>query len=775
MIRSIGKAWGLVRSTARGTRLWVALTWMTAVALASQTTTWEMAGAADFLKGTMRGVAVSWDGTLRPGMRRLELAAPDQPVIWSALRAPDGTVYLGTGYRGAVYAVRPSGATELLWTAPEPVVFALALDAQGTLYVATSPDGKVYRIAQNTATEYYDPRAQYIWSLAVHPSGTVYAGTGPEGNVHAISGPGQGEVHYASGQAHITSLALDTQGNLLAGSEPNGLVYRITAKDRAFVLHDAALPEIRAIVPGPGGDLFVAAMGGSVARRQQTPAVPASGPDPGTPTISTTVTVTASTGSLQQPVQLPQAAASDASVVTAPPLSASTAVYETTGVERSAVYRIAPDNTVETLWSSKDENVYDLALDGNRLLIATDREGRIYELDFQGRANLLAQTGQGQTTRILPVSAGFLAATGNEGKLYRFEQNGAEDAEYLSPVHDAQKVAKWGQVDWREGRGNVRPGTKLVLSTRSGNAFRPDDTWSDWQPVLQDGGAWRIASPNARYLQWRILFRDTSPDAVLERVTIAYLPQNGGPKLRRVSVSSQLKAAAAGGAAAAQAAAAAATAAYTITVSASGDDDSSTGPAGSTIASTNRVVESAVVVTWEAEDPDGDTMLYRLDYRAEDEQEWKLLAADLREATYSMDGSRFADGRYYFRVTASDAADNPEGSARTDSLASVPAIVDHGAPVITVLEQVRQADRWQVRLRAEDTVSLIRRLEMSVNARQFTVILPVDGISDGIREEYLLILPDDQAPANENSVMLRATDAAGNVGTTRLVLRRAPQ
>src|SRR3546814_9329796 len=85
-----------------------------------------------------------------------DVCSSDLPVLWSAVRASDGTIYLGTGYRGGVFAVRPEGPAELLWTATEPAVFALALDAKGTLYAATSPNGKIYRIDGKTATEYFN-------------------------------------------------------------------------------------------------------------------------------------------------------------------------------------------------------------------------------------------------------------------------------------------------------------------------------------------------------------------------------------------------------------------------------------------------------------------------------------------------------------------------------------------------------------------------------------------------------------------------------------------
>lgn len=748
---------------------------------ASQTTTWEMAGVKDFLKGAMNGVALSWDGLLRPGYRREEIASPQQPVIWAAERGPDGTVFLGTGYRGGVYAVRPNGHTELIWNATEPAVFALAVDAKGVLYVATSPNGKIYRIEGDTATEWFDPKAQYIWSLVAAPDGTLYAGTGPEGKIYSITAQGRGEVYFASGQAHITSLALDNAGRLLAGSEPNGLLYRITAKDRAFVLYDASLPEIRAITVAPTGEIYAAAMGGSVAQKQRTPATGSGGLETSAPTISTTVTVSAATHNpagegLQQAVPLPQSGAAPAAP--ASPLGATSAIYEMSGVERSAVYRIAADNTVETLWSSKDENVYDLALDGDSLLIATDREGRIYRMDTQGRANLLAQTQQGQTTRVIPSGSGFLAATGNEGKLFRFSpanvtgaSTGAASGSYESPVHDADTVARWGTLAWASSSGHEAAAGLRIL-TRAGNSFRPDSTWSDWQPV-GPGAEGRIASPNARYLQWKAEFSAAPTPASLERVTVAYLPQNASPTLKSVRISSQLKSSAQPGTAAAQAAVAASLAAYTVTVSATGDSDAA-GPAGSTVASTARLVEPVIQCTWEAEDADGDTLEYSLHYRAEDETAWKPLATSIRESTYTVDANRFADGRYYFRVTVTDALDNSPGMAREGTLVSAPVVIDHGAPALEVLSRERADAGWNLHVRVTDAVSIVRRVEVSVNGKAPVVALPVDGIADSRVEEFVLSIRDDAAPEAEKSVVIKATDAAGNVATTRVLLVKTP-
>ena len=74
---------------------------------------------------------------------------------------------------------------------------------------------------------------------------------------------------------------------------------------------------------------------------------------------------------------------------------------ETAGVEKSALYKINGDNTVETLWSSKEENAYDLVVSGDNLLFITDAQGRIYRLDRERKTTLLAQANEGEATRLL--------------------------------------------------------------------------------------------------------------------------------------------------------------------------------------------------------------------------------------------------------------------------------------------------------------------------------------------------------------------------------------
>src|SRR6185436_19648114 len=115
-------------------------------------------------------------------------------------------------------------------------------------------------------------------------------------------------------------------------------------------------------------------------------------------------------------------------------------VVDLTGVEKSALYKINPDNTVETLWSSKEENLYDLLAPAGQIVFSTDGAGRIYRLTPDRKVTLLTQTNESEATRLLADGGQILAATGNLGKIYRLGDSPGTSGAYESPVHDAGGV-----------------------------------------------------------------------------------------------------------------------------------------------------------------------------------------------------------------------------------------------------------------------------------------------------------------------------------------------
>jgi len=723
---------------------------------AAGTTAWEMNTYQDFVRGRFQGLSLTRDGRLTVAPKMDTLFTSDQPIVWNLAQAADGTVYAATGHRGRIYQIDKSGQSKLLWTADQPEIFALTIDSTGALYAGTSPDGKVYRIVKGQATEYFAPGARYIWSLALGPDGAMYVGTGDQGKIFRVTAAGKGEVYYQTGQSHVTSLALDREGQLLAGSEPNGILYRVTAKDKAFVLYDANLPEIRSIVAAPDGAIYAAALGGSVARRLQSGSQTAPGvavPVTQTPVTTITVTAEAQAGAEVKPTPPQDPAAAKAAQPAVPAQLSYPQTLDMTGVEKSALYRINTDNTVETLWSSKEENVYDMLVRAGQIIFSTDGSGRIYRLTPDRKATLLTQTNESEATRLLSQGGQILAATGNLGKIYRFGDQPGTGGVYESPVHDAGGVARWGRLSWRS------EGTGLQFRTRAGNSLRPDQTWSDWSVALASPGS--VTSPNARYLQWKA---ELSGDAVLDAVTMAYIPQNTPPVVKSINVFSvatpvsTLK----------SAPQPSATGAYTITVTDTGD--AGTSPSSGTPTQTlSRAASQQINITWQAEDPDGDRLIYALYFRGEGEREWKLLKAQLRENTHTIDGDALADGRYFFRVTASDREANPPASARDAELVSVPVLIDNTPPVLQVSAPRRNGLTLELDAEATDAASPLRRCEYSLDAGPWTPLEAVDGVIDSLRESFRLRLQD--VPAGEHVLVLRVSDSAGNAGLAKVIVR----
>jgi hypothetical protein len=714
---------------------------------AASTQTWEMNGYPDFSRGRFSGLSISYDGKLTLGPALATVFDSGQAEVWSVAAAPDGSIYLGTGNRGRLFRVdAPASNTgaqgTLAWTADQPEIFAVTVDPKGVVYAGSSPDGKVYRIENGKAAEYFAPGAHYIWALAVAPDGALMVATGDEGKIFRVTAsgqgsPAQGTVYYETGQAHVTALAFDAQGRLLAGSEPNGILYRITAPGKAFVLYKSSLPEIRAIVPAPDGGIYAAAMGGGVAKRMgAASSAITSATGAGVPVISTTITVTEQNGINPPPkpeVPKPATQAPQTTVVAAAPSA------ESSSGDRSALYKISPDNTVETLWTSKDENIYDVALQdmakaGSSVLFLTDVEGRIYRLESPLRATLLAQANEGDATRLLASNRGLLAATGNLGKLLRLGGGTTTNGWFESPVHDSGAVAKWGRISWH---GDAQG---IGLRTRSGNSARPDATWSDWSgPITQPANA-EISSPNARYIQWRADFAASAGSApAIDDVIVAYLPQNSPPVVRSIVAAGAAKPA-----------------------GASSTDSAS--PVGTIGHGGGQQIQ----VVWQADDPDGDRLVYSLYFRGEDELQWKLLRANLTETLYSMDGDALADGRYFFRVVASDSPSNPLDLAREAELVSTPVTIDNTPPVVTLSGPGRTGASFQIYADAVGRGPL-RRCEYSVDAGPWMLVEASDGVTDSPRERFTIAVAN--LPAGEHVISVRVYDAAGNAGLAKYVTR----
>lgn len=715
---------------------------------------WETSSRADLLNGEARGVSVTDTGALMLAPRFSQLFDTEQAYIWSSAADERGTVYLGTGHDGRIFRVAADGKGALLYDAPELDVTALVVGRDGALYAGTSPDGKVYRIgADGRAETYFDPTDKYIWSLAVLADGALVIGTGDSGKLYRVTSAGakpEASLLVDINETHVISLAVDANGNLYAGTDPGGLVLRISPEGKAFALFDAPLREIHALSPAADGSIYALALGdAATGSRISTTSAPqgAGGGQGGGGVVSVSVTTVddggaqaASFGGQQQPNVRSRNELQNA---------------------RSAVFRLMPDGGTDVLWSSPTVTAFAIAPapQGGSVLVGTSDKGRIYSVTADGRDTLLVQSGEDQISSFVVRGREVFAASSNQGKLFRFASELVSEGTYESPVKDARLVASWGRIWWR-GTGQVE------LQTRTGNSERPDMTWSEWSAPYRDSSGAAVTSPRARFIQWRAVLRAPSGVVLapslpprIEDVSIAYQPRNVAPEILSIQLLPV-------GIALQQA--------IQIPVDpnleAAGIDPSLVGAPAAQIPPRRTFQRGAVSFQWQSEDRNGDELEYAVYYRAVGEQVFHLLKERQRDNFYSVDGAALGDGRYVFKVIASDAPNNAREQSLTGERTSEAVDIDNTLPVVRVVGTPEVAgERVRVRFTVEDASGRIKRADVSVDSAEWQAVFPEDGIADSTRETYALDLP--LAVAGEHTITLRAFDASSNVNSTRIVVR----
>ncbi|MGI9105398.1 MAG: hypothetical protein ACR2G4_04025 [Pyrinomonadaceae bacterium] len=713
---------------------------------------WETNSREELLKGEARGVSVTDTGALMLAPRFTQLFDTEQAYVWSTASDERGNVYLGTGHDGRIFRVGADGKGTLLYDAPELDVTALVVGRDGALYAGTSPDGKVYRIdAEGRAAEYFDPADKYIWSLVVMMDGALAIGTGDNGKIYRVrdaNAKPEDSLLIDINETHVISLAVDRQGQLIAGTDPGGLVLRISPEGKAFALYDSPLREVHSLAVAPDNSIYALALSDAASSSRGGTSPPVSATTGGAPggTVVTVSSVSVDeSGGQSSPF---------AGGAAQPPARSRNELSNA----RSAVFRIQSDGGTDVLWSSGSVTAFAVApAPQGGVLIGTSDKGRIYSVTNDGRDTLLIQSTEDQISSFVVRGREVFAASSNQGKLFRFAAEPVSEGTYESPVRDAKVVAAWGRLWWR-GRGSAE------LQTRTGNTERPDTTWSEWSVSYRDLAGAAVASPRARFIQWRAVLRAPAEGAAsgesrIEGVSLAYLPRNVAPEILSITTLP---------------AGVALLSALQIQIDpnleASGIDPSLIGPVPQ-VPPRRAFQRGAVALQWQAEDRNDDTLEYAVYYRAQSESDFHLLKDKLRDNFHTVDGAALGDGRYIFRVVATDASENSIGAALTGERLSEPVEIDNTAPTVRAGgEPSLTGERVRVSFIVEDERGRVRRADVSVDGGAWRTSFPDDGIADSPRETFTLDLP--LAAAGEHTISLRGFDASGNVGSARVLVRR---
>ena len=702
--------------------------------------------ARDFLAGDLEGTTLTSDGRLTLGPSFSPRAWPEEAagaVVFGAASDRDGRVYVATGGGlGRLWVSGPDGAVRLLFEADAPNVTAVAVGPGGEVWCGTSPGGKLWRVDPKAADPAKAGRAAgetgeaAVWALAPGPDGTLYAGTGTKGRVWKVGRDGSASLLAELEDTHVRSLLLRPDGTLLAGTSDRGLVVAVSPDGRVRTLHDFARPEVTALAAGSGGAVYAVATAVEVpqlSQQRSEPKRPAAAPAP---------------AAAQEPV--PQGTVS-VSATTSPVKPSGPAPGREGNAE---VVLIAPDGFVEPAWVLPEETAYGARWDETRgvLLLATGPRGRVYSLKDR-QLRLEVQVDQKQVVATPAVPGGFaVVSSTSPGVLRPAPKRPDAKGSYLSSVRDAGRLAKFGALRFE---GTVPKGASVTLSVRSGNSDAPDGTWSGWVPVNPAGSA---DVPSARYFQWRAeLAPGASGEApVVERVEISWAERNARPIVEALTVLEPGAVFARGGAISGPA---------VLSVTNPDENGAFAGletPKEGEAPGKKLFRKGFRTVTWKGTDPNGDPLRYDVEVRREGSAVWFPIRRELDDPFVSFDTAPLPDGRYRFRVTASDATANAAGEALSASAESDLAVVDGTPPALSVVARKVEADRVVLRVRATDALSPIARAEGTVSADRWRPLAAADGALDGREEELALDVPKPAGPA---FLSIRVVDASGNVSS----------
>ncbi len=740
------------------------------------TRTWKQDKYDEFEKGTAHGIAIGSDGTLTLAPAFTALFTSPSTYLWDIAADAQGNVYAAAGSPARVYRLATDGKAHIIFAPQELQVQALVVDPDGTIYAATSPDGKVYKLVHGgpapgktpegshttaevaaaqegakpgekarpsvevdpsyTASILFDPKTKYIWALALDREGQLYIGTGDRGEIFRVDRGGTGSLFFKSDEAQIRTLAFDHHGNIIAGTDGSGLIYRISPKGEGFVLYSAPKKEITALAVDRDGNIYAAGVG-----EKRGGAAPTTGIAAGS--IGVIVAAPASPG--------PSGATGQPG---APPPSLPVVVPSASNLGGSEIYRLSPDGSPKTIWSSREDLVYALAFDANgRLLAGTGNRGRIYVILDKQYIDLAQASANQVTAFARDPKGGLYAATSNLGKAFLLGPAPVADGTYDSDVFDAKIFSRWGRVEVR-GQGDYQ------ILARSGNVDNPDRNWSPWMPVnLKDNLP--IDAPPARFIQWKAVLRPGKVAPVIDYVTINYLQKNVAPEVDNV----------------------------TVTVGSRVPPGTHTEPESSNSNFEPPIPtikdKRYIAVRWKARDENGDDLVYSVYYRGDGETQWKLLRDDVDDRFVNLESDLFPDGGYEIRVVASDSPSHSAEDALTGEATSPRFEVDNTPPQIEALSAKLEGTKIRVTFRAVDSFSPISHAEYSIDAGDWQVVEPVGQISDSKTESYdFQISPDAGSDAkaghktatrsisasDEHTIVVRAYDRFDNMGSAKIVV-----
>jgi hypothetical protein len=629
----------------------------------------------NFQKGNFQNVSADSEGRLLLGPRTKNWPGPAEEFYFSAAMGKNDDLYVGTGHNGTVYKISSAGKIEQIFKGDQPDVYALLVAGNGDLLVGTSPSGKVLRINKdNKVSELFNPEEKFIWDLKEDKEGNIICAMGNTGAVYSIRKTGEVENLFTAEDSHISSLYINQDNSILAGSGDRGILYEIKNR-KTKALFDSPLEEVKGITVDDEGNIYFCAVRSSM-----------------TPKASKEIEI-------------------------GPLFSKKTNEEEDKLKEKSILYCLQPDGSVESIWTSNDEFIYALYFDADAkaVVIGTGNSGRVYRVKKNGTFSQIYESDAAQVFKIVAGSKGYMMVTSNVAGIIQVENILNVSGTYFSDILDAGIPSRFGRITWN---ADLSKQTAVSLAVRLGNSDNPDKSWTSWSAPFNDPDNSLINLNGYRFLQTKVVLNSTNPSETpyLNGYRVYYLENNLQPQISQVLIRKA---------------------------------------AEKTPAPDSNPPKKYLHVSWAASDPNQDRLQFDLFLRKLPGGDWVPLREKITEDWLYLDSELFEDGSYLLKVQGNDALDNTPAWIKTATKISPPFIIDSTAPALAGFV----VNNGNVSFTVSDESSMLALVSYSLDGKEWLPVFPEDMLIDSKIEKFNLTLT---IKPGFHALFIKAIDEFGN-------------
>ena len=390
---------------------------------------------------------------------------------------------------------------------------------------------------------------------------------------------------------------------------------------------------------------------------------------------------------------------------------------------RNSLYKADANGTVQRLFFLNQTLVFALSSDNdNNIYFITGDSADIYKIN--GDDGLLSYIGGLENKTLSTFSAtkdGLYFAVSKTGEIYKMQNNNLSEGSFVSDTLDLKLLSKLGSLN---AMTSIPEGSDISFEVRTGNVARVDNTWSDFVPIAKDG---KINAPDGRFLQFRVTMKTSNSESVpvLSSMDFTYIENNLPPDVLNGGLTTHYK-------------------------QQNDSNETTKNP---------QLEENETMIYWKGSDPNGDKLIYDLEYRLKGEKNYRKLANNLENPYFRFKSYLMPSGIYDFRITASDRFDNPIDLAKTKTLEVLNIKYDNDAPEIFDFAVSSEGKARKITFRAEDKLSFLKTVRYSTITEEWHYIIPDDKVLDSMSENFTILIEDE----NAGSITIEVLDADGNI------------